>query len=207
MTEDGYEDEISDLEDLLDGIAIGEPEDNGNADEPIDEPTEEATEAADDTGNTSDLPGVDGNTYTGPQYPVTVTWEDEWDVQSATSDENGDALVLSNGTTNFNLLAGEFEPQPTDCIDQFAAIAAEFDGVDNYEVATNDEGEPQADTTAKAAWSYFAYDLDGEAYFDYIECNAAAGDFVIAIIVQIPAADLPNELPAIQTLLADIALE
>ena len=198
---------------MLAGIEIGEPESNGsngsngsNDPDPTEEPTEEPVDNGNGSGN-GELEGVDGNEYTGPQYPFSLSWDDDiWEVTQATSGRDGDLLQLTNGTTIFTISGGEFETEPADCIEQFAAESESADGVENYVVAVNDEGEEIADTTANGAWSYFAYELDGEAYFDYIECVNAPSDYVVAVVVQLPAVELASELAAIQDVLASISI-
>jgi hypothetical protein len=68
------------------------------------------------TDTTTGMAGVTGNTYVSPQFGYGLTWTDEWTVESASSEEQGDHLGMTNGTVLVDLIGEAATPDGT-CFD------------------------------------------------------------------------------------------
>ncbi len=195
---EGYEDAVPEWEGVLAGIEVGSSESSGST-----------TGSNTNSTNTSneDLPGVDGRTYTSPQYPFSLTWDRTWDATNATEDDSGTTLTLTSEISTVVILVGQFPADPVDCVDAFSGIAGDASGVTNFEIVTNEEGEPQSGGDDESAYALYSFTQGGDDYFDYLYCQpAASGDYVVAIAYTMPVASLGTEITALEELLANLEL-
>ena len=155
---------------------------------------------------------VSGNTYTSPQLPYTVTWDDTWFVVGEESTEV-DALTLTNGLTYCfvigipgpaftpeNALAGllsELRSEPA--ISDFAPLRDENDEV----IRESGIG------FVLAAFSYTFTDVDGSAYSlaRYIHVQSIVpGESVVVFVCEMLASSFESERPHFEELLSGVVV-
>lgn len=199
-TLDGYEDAVPEWEGVLAGIEIGSSGSSGGS-------SGSNTNTNSGTTSSEELPGVDGRTYTSPQFPFSLTWDRTWEATSATADDSGTTLTLVNDVSTAVILVGEFPLDPADCVDAFAGIAGDASGVTNFQIVSNENGEPQSGGDNKSAYALYSFTQGGDDYFDYLYCQPApGGDYVVAIAYQMPVASLGTEITVLEELLANFEL-
>lgn len=200
---DQYESELASYEDVIASFELGNGGGSNNND-PEPEPTEESG----NNGSGGDFEGVEGRVYTSPLYGFTLTWDREWEVLSTTSSNNNDTLTISNGTSTALLLAGAFSNDPAACVEDLSSVAGGQDGVTNYQIVTNEDGEAQTGGGADSAWALYSLTRGGDDYFNYLYCQpASSGDYVVAIIFEMPVAEFATELDGIDGILNGLEID
>lgn len=143
--------------------------------------------------------GVDGNAYESPEFSYTLEWdEDIWEVSDATADAETTFLNLVNdgGSLIINGIAGMGDAES--CLEQAVGFYSELDGVDNWELLEDEDGDPVEGSTrrrAYAAYAHTAVDDDGDEadYVNYIECRPLDDDAAILISHLTIAADYDDQ--------------
>jgi hypothetical protein len=199
-----YEDEIPVWEDLLAGISLEVAADN-------DEPTSNDEPANNDNGSNADngdLPGVQGDTYENPVYSFTLTWDSSWEPVGATNEDGVTTVTLSNGVSIANVWGGTFPQDPSNCVDELASIVEASEGITNFNAVTNDAGEPQAGGDDTYAYGLYSLTQGGDDWFDYIHCQPSPnGDYVVAIVYQMPVGEFATELTALEDFLKGLEID
>lgn len=199
---DNYDAQIADIADLLGGVEIGSGSSNTSSN------TNSNTTDNNNSSSNDELPGVKGRKYTSPQFDFTLAWDSSWEVAASTTSANGTTLTLYNGISTVLVFGGAFPADPVDCVDTLASVAADADGVSGFAIVTNNDGEPQSGSTDTFAYSIYSFTRGGTDYFDYIHCQPApSGDFVVAIIYEMPVSNVATELTALQDLLNGLTVE
>lgn len=178
-------------------------EDDEPAEEPADdEPTDEAT------GTASELEGVDGTTYTSPNFDHSVTWdEDVWEVDETSVEDGFDRVTLSStGDSSISLSATtEFDGDVTECLVQVTEFLADGDQdleITDVDLLDDEDGEPiqgEADDRAFVANEYTGtFDEDDVTFIYYIECRVLIEDEANLIVIHfvLDAEAYPDEAEA-----------
>lgn len=167
---------------------------------PTDDPTEEPTAA-------SDQEGVDGNTFTSPNFDFSVSWDpDIWTVDTTSIDRNGDQISLEARDGSL-VLQGEssFGGDLEECVATITDSAAE--GTDTVEVtdveAFDDEnGDPIEGSSRDSAYvaNFYTATFQGseEQFVYYVECRTLVegeSELVILQFVSNPD-DYPDQAAA-----------
>jgi hypothetical protein len=202
-----YEDEMPVWEELLTGISfeVDEPSNSGSSrstdeEDPTEEPS--GTNSSDD-----EFPGVNGRDYESPLYPFTVSWDRSWEVIGSTSGDGVTTLTMSNGVSIINVWGGTFPSDPEECVSALAGIVENSDGVSNFRTVNNDAGEPQGGGDGTSAYGLFSLTQSGTEWFDYIRCQPSTdGEYVVAVVYQMPIAEFDTELTALDDFLTGIEL-
>ncbi|CAA9557674.1 MAG: RecD-like DNA helicase YrrC [uncultured Thermomicrobiales bacterium] len=194
--------------------AIGTPED-GVPEETDGDATEtaeaDATETPEDEETTEggDLAGVDGNAYESPTFGYTLEWDEEiWMVESATSDDEADTLVLTgeNSLVTITAYAG-FDGDAAACVEAAQEEIAGRDGVSEVTILEDDDGVPIAEGDEEYSYAYYGYTLDdggdSEDYYEYVECSSLGdGEAVLQISQAASLRVSDQELDALEAVLA-----
>jgi hypothetical protein len=227
---EAYPDEAVLVAELLETLTIpaaeeGAEEDDGTDEEPTEvageepteepteeaeeEPTEEATEEAEEDGEAPGDAGVDGDAYTSPTFGYTLEWDGEaWQVEDATSEDDVDTLVLSNGVSTLTItgLAG-FDGDPAACRDETAADLEGQEGVESFEPAVNEDGEPIVLDEADRAGAVFVATVDGQELVFRVDCRVLVeGEAVVRIVQEVAADDFDAQIGPVQAVLGTLTL-
>jgi hypothetical protein len=204
----------------------GEDEEVGEDEEPTEEATEEATEEPEeeateeateepedeeeDEEQTPEEAGVDDDTYTSPTFGYSLEWdEDEWEVEDATSEDDVDTLVLSNGVSTLTITGLEdFDGDLADCLEETAAELEDGRDVESFEPALNADGDPiEIDDDDRVGAVYLAT-VDGDEVAYQVECRTLVEDEAVIQIVQVvPADDFDDEIAPVAEVLDTLTLE
>jgi hypothetical protein len=213
-----WDDALPVFEDLYDGIesevAQTDDDDTGDEDEddggePEPEPTRDVTidddedEDEEDNGGGAADSGIDGSEYESPTYGYTLEWDD--DVWEADPDaelveysddvfEELDRLVLRS-VDEFGSIWIEgkvaYDGDIDDCLDGEAEFLADEEGVEDFELAEDEDGEElTGETDGDGVYGVYQViyvdpdDEDEEEFelIDYVECRELVeGEAVLVI--------------------------
>ncbi len=166
-------DELIEAEAVTSTIELGR---QGNANE----------EEEEDDADFADA-GVDGNTYESPEFGYTLEWDaDIWEVSDATADSDVTFLNLINDGSSLIISGIANMGDPESCLEQAVDFYSTDEGVDDWELLEDEDGEPIEGSTrrrAYAAYSHTAENDDGDVndYVNYIECRPLEDDAAILI--------------------------
>jgi len=162
-----------------------------SGDEPSDEPTEEPTDEPTDEPSS----GIDGDTFLGPNFGLTVEWDDStWEADDESSDED-DHLVLTADDTQLDVQTITVpDGSARDCVVANADLLEE----DGFDDVTHDSEAPAPDLPDDAFGRVYRYTdsssaLDTE-FLHYFECRPIEGDTFVQIGFKAPADDYEDQL-------------
>ncbi len=160
-----------------------------------------------------DESGLDGNTFTGPNFGWSVEWdEDDWTFETEDNSGGSDFLQLSTVEEPFALaqfFAGPgFDGDPDDCVAGYEDSLAGRES--NSDVAEADEFElPETpDDGAAAIYSYVAA-LDSGDFdlVEYVSCQTVVEDEAVLVFSVTTTPNVFEDLiPVIDDLAAEITL-
>ena len=159
--------------------------------------------------------GVDGDSYESPEFGYTLEWdEDIWEVSDATASSDSSFLNLVNDGSSLIIsgIAGMGDAEG--CLEPAVAFYSEIDGVDNWELLEDDDGDQVEGSTPRRAYAAYAYtavvadgdDGDGDDYVNYIECRPLDDDAAILISHLTIAADYDDQSALRENLLDSLEL-
>ncbi len=160
--------------------------------------------------------GIEGNTYTSPQYGFTLTWdEDEWEVSSSSSDEEtGYDSIRFSGERSFIEIRSDpdYRGDPVSCRDDWADILRAAEGVEEFrplEDARGDHITEEDEDIASAAFEVTLTTETGDTFdvVDYVECRVLVpGESNLVIIHSTLLEDYDDQVEAREDLLAGLDL-
>ncbi len=170
-----------------------------------------------DTGDTGDDGnGIEGNTYTSPQYDYTLTWdEDEWEAASASSDEETgyDSIRLLGEFSIIEIRSDpDYQGDPLACREDWADILRAAEGVEEFqplEDAAGDAIADENDDTASAAYAVTLTTETGDTFnvVDYVECQVLVPrESNVVIIHSTLREDYDDQVEVREDLLAGLEL-
>jgi hypothetical protein len=219
-----WDDALPVFEDLHEGIESevvqgGDDDDTGGGDEddtggePDPEPTRDVTiededDNGDNGGGAADS-GVDGSEYESPTYGYTLEWDDEvWEADpdaelvDHTDDafEELDRLVLRS-VDEFGSIWIEgkvaYDGDIDDCLEGEAEFLADEEGVEEFELAEDEDGEElTGETDGDGVYGVYQViyvdpeDEDAEEFelIDYVECRELIEDEAVLVITFVTGA-------------------
>lgn len=147
-----------------------------------DEPTEEPTEDADD----DEADGVDGNTFTSPNFDFSLSWdEDVWTVDETNLDEDeGDQISLNTRDSFVVFQASrDFGGDVDDCLSSITGFLADGNDdlqIEDVDVLDDEDGDPIEDSSRDRAYVANLYTAtfegDEEQFVYYVECRTLVED-------------------------------
>lgn len=153
------------------------PTDEGTVRRRPDFSTGTATEAP---TTTADQEGVDGNTFTSPNFDFSISWdEDVWTVEETSIDQTNDQISLDSSDSYIVFQAGNsFGGDVDACLSAITDTLAEgTDEVEitDFEVLDDENGDPIEDSSRGSAYVanlYTAtYQGSEEQFVYYVECR------------------------------------
>jgi hypothetical protein len=175
-TEDAYEDAFDALTDILDTVSL-----DGSAAEPDETPEPEETEEPEET---PDTPSNNSGEYESPTYGYTFEYGRGWDLDSDTSEDGLDQVVL-NGPDGITLLVQGYEPPSSrhdaqDCVEGYADSYGTAVEVDVIQITDEETDEPIAGEDDFGYYGLYAYEIEGETRTLYVECGESPdGDYMV----------------------------
>jgi hypothetical protein len=167
------------------------------------------------TSTTPATAGVTGTAYRSPTYGYTLTWDPTWQVQSATSANGEDILVLTNGVSIvvFDAYAGA-GGDPATCLTATTQQLRRHAGVSQFALAQGSDGRPLQGNDAAHAYAVYTYTFTATGsngtpvgYAGYLDCRPLVpGQAVLAIVLMTPLAAFNTQIQLGQTLLAHLTL-
>lgn len=139
-----------------------------------------------------DLPGVGSDSYESPVFGFTLGWDDRtWEVVDATSDGDGDTLILTNEVSTLYISGTEgFDGDARSCSIEIGSLVADADAFETYPSESGDRG------------------LDPEDYSYLVDCRELVSDEAVLIIVHVfPADELGTELVEAEAVTQTIEIE
>ncbi|MFL5761869.1 MAG: adenylate/guanylate cyclase domain-containing protein [Thermomicrobiales bacterium] len=114
-----------------------------------------------DLPSAATMPGITGNSYTSPSYRYQWSWDSTWTVNTSTSQDGNDALVLTNGQS-FASVEGFVDPSqsPNTCLRAAAKSLATTATIHDIIVVKGTDGKPLHGTDAIGTFAVFTYTLD-----------------------------------------------
>ncbi len=226
-----YEDATEELDDLLESLTIpGESGDDEDAEPtPSDEdeedaeptpaaeedqaeptPDEDEEEDSDSTASNADL-----DTYTDPDFPFTVTWdEDVWSVADQRTVSDGHNLLNLSANGSDLTIEGwaRWDGEPTDCLNDITLNLRAIDGVENFERVSDSDLYPENEST-DGAYALYSFTLAPEGrtpvdYYGYVECRTVVeGEAVVVLTLLVPADEYEAIRPDFEPILASIEID
>lgn len=202
---------LADLRAALDLSGVGETGGDASETPEGDDATETPEDEETATTEAGDLAGVDGNAYESPEFGYTLEWDEEiWTVESATSDDDADTLVLTseNSVVTVTAYAG-FDGDAAACVEAVEDEIAGRDGVSDVTILEDDEGVPITEGDEEYSYVYYGYTLedggDREDYYESVECSSFGdGETVLQISQVAPLQDAEQEINALEDLLESL---
>ncbi len=186
-----------------------EPTSERDAEEtPIDRETPEPNETREAAG------GVDGNSYTSPNFGYTVSWDpDIWEVEDESSEDGHDQLRLGDPINTVYLSGVEgFGGDPAACLEGTSDALDDGEGVSNYRPAEDRNGNSIGAESQDRAFAQYELTLtndDGDRVriTNYVECRVLVPDEAVLAIVYIVATDeFEAQFPLVEDLLDAIEI-
>ena len=214
---DGGEDEDATPTADDDATAEAEDEDEDERETPDADasPTSDDDDATPEAGDDDASPaagdaGVEGDTYTSPTYGYELEWDgDEWEVVDATSEDDVDTLVLTDGSSEATLTGvADFEGDAQTCFEAAEDAIADREGVEDVAIAETSEGEPVifANDDGTNVYGVYTYTLDGEETAEYVDCFTLEEGESVVSLSSVFAADEDGAVQAAQDLLEGLTL-
>lgn len=121
--------------------------------------------------------GVDGNAYESPEWGYTIEWDDDiWEVRDATTSTSSNFLNLINDSSSL-IISGIADLGDVDtCMETAIEFYSTDDGVEDWDVLEDEDGDPIERSTRRRAYGAFTYtgtDDSGDDvdFVNYIECR------------------------------------
>ncbi|MEJ7763460.1 MAG: hypothetical protein WKF80_11775 [Thermomicrobiales bacterium] len=184
-------------------VPTAEPDEEATG-ESDDEPTEEPTDPGADAQE-----GVEGDTYTSPNFDYSVTWDaDVWMADETTIENGFDVVQLTAQDSTLSLTAtDDFGGDLTACLEDVTDFLADgdesvdlvIDDIDTFEDEDGEQIEGEADDRAFVANEYTGtFDGDDVSFIYYVECRTLVEDEAALIFIHfiLDAADYPDEAGA-----------
>jgi hypothetical protein len=170
---------------------------------------EQVREPADESSETPDIKlptqealgnGVDGSTYTSPNFGYSFEWDDSvWEVaeDGEYSAEMYDQLTLDSDSGRLNIYAFEdYDGDPAACLAGESEYYGTDPSIEDYEQATDDNGDPIGGETGTSAFGVYtsSYTIDESegsrgatvTLVGYIECRQLSDTAVLVIAAFAP---------------------
>ncbi|MBA2754972.1 MAG: hypothetical protein H0U40_11005 [Chloroflexia bacterium] len=201
-------DALADLRAALDLSTVGETGGDASETPEGDDATATPEDEETETPEAGDLAGVDGAAYESPTFGYTLEWDDEiWTVESATSEDDSDTLVLAseNSVVTIAAYAG-FDGDAAACVEAVEDEITDRDGVSDVTILEDDDGDPIAEGDEEYSYVYYGYTLDdgndSENLYEYVECSSFGDDETVLQISQVaPLQGSEQELDDLDDLL------
>ena len=207
---DDFNEEIGLVTDVLDTLALVGQEPEADEEPADEEPADEEEPADDEDEEEIPLPadedqeedeedaagdeGVDGNTYTSPNFGYSVEWdEDDWTPARDESERGSDFLSL-NGRRSALTIWGleDFGGDPLLCFSTFVDVLGEDTEeftVEDVEPLEDEDGEPIEGEEDDRVFGAFLFTLadteDGfeEEFVYYVECRTLVEDESVLVVI------------------------
>lgn len=158
--------------------------------------------------------GVDGTTYTSPQFGYSISWDDAvWSATGADSRDAGDTLVLEvrDAETGLFELVGlwwNVEGTPHDAEGWLDFLVARLDSPNTSDVRQAESGgKPIGGHDATSAYVVYEYRYNDTSFVEYIECREVTPGTAGLCVQFLTTRDLFNsQLPLVQDLLSTLTL-
>ncbi|MGB3327802.1 MAG: hypothetical protein WBA46_02545 [Thermomicrobiales bacterium] len=190
-----------------------------------DTPEATATETS-GSSRVSDTPpvasGVDGSTYTSPNFGYTFEWDDRtWTLSSdsevSQTDPVFDSLYLQADTGNLYIYGYDgYDGDPAACLQgESDYFQNEGKGVADWTMANNANGDPLTNEDATSAWGVFnlTYTNPDDAnanpreLTDYIECRTLVpGQSILIIFASAPRSAYNDHIDVVQAVIDTIQI-
>jgi len=195
-------------------------------DEPTKTPEDEPTAEVEPTTETTDpdTSGIDGSTYTSPNYGYTLSWDDEtWTVpdggEITDSSQGYDSLRLDgpNGLVYVYAWQG-YEGDASSCLEgESDYYETESEGVLDWEIATRANGDPITDADGES-WAWGVYNLtyqdpaddnaEPRELTDYIECRELIpGEAILIIFASAERTSYNAHIEDVQSVIDTITID
>jgi hypothetical protein len=161
----------------------GRPADD---DVPDADATEEATEEPRQTNDETGESGLNGTTFTSPNFGFSLEIPEGWEVTDELLTDGNDQVQLSNGTSLITVRGTDELPlEPTACI---GAVETETEADPAYADLTVDstaDGQPFQGADDRGAYALFTYTgEDGEEWAYFVRCEPLVADESVLVVVQ-----------------------
>lgn len=120
--------------------------------------------------------GVVGNTYESPAWGYTLEWDDDvWQVRDASARAEANVLNLINVESSL-IISGIADLGDVDaCMEQAVAFYSNDEGVEDWAVLEDEDGDPIERSTRRRAYAAYVYTVIDEGgdeieFVNYIEC-------------------------------------
>lgn len=157
--------------------------------------------------------GVEGSTYISPTYDWSITWDDNWDVVDAQSQDGYDYLELTDQLSYVYFEAyEEFDGNAQDCVAEEESDLAEQDGISDIQIGTDVAGDPLTGGDETNAYAVYTMSFTGANdiqtdLVEYNECWTLVEGEAVLEISQITVRDAYNDAaPVVQDLLRGVTL-
>jgi hypothetical protein len=184
------------------------PDDKEQVKEPAEQPSDESSETPDIKLPTQEPlgNGVDGSTYTSPNFGYSFEWDDSvWEVaeDGEYSAEMYDQLTLDSDSGRLNIYAFEdYDGDPAACLAGESEYYGTDPSIEDYEQATDDNGDPIGGETSTSAFGVYtsSYTIDESegsrsatvTLVGYIECRHLSDTAVLVIAAFAPKQSYNN---------------
>ena len=147
--------------------------------DPTEEPTEEPTETA------GGGEGVDGDTFTSPNFDFSFSWdEDVWSVGDTSIDDDREQISLEARDSNLFFQAeSTFNGDVEECLSTVTEVLSEGEAdfeIEDVDVLEDGDGDPIEDSSPDRAFvaNLYTATVDGEeqAFVYYVECRTLVED-------------------------------
>ena len=184
-----------------------------------------ATEESDQDTVSDEAPaqsGIDGTTYTSPNFGYTFDWDDrDWtvfpDSEVSQTDPPLDSLYLEADSGNLFIYGYDgYDGDPAACLQgESDYYENDSDGVSDWKPATNADGDVLSRETDEAAWGVFNLtytnpdDKNAEPMklTDYIECRTLVpGQSILIIFASAPRAQYNDHIDLVQAVIDTIEI-
>lgn len=213
-----YDDAVEELDDLLETLTLpGDfrtDEDEETPSDDVDEDTEPTPDEEEDNSD-STARGADLDTYTDPDFPYSVTWDESvWSVI--------DQRTIADGHNLLNLAAEDsdltiegwarWEGEPTDCLNDITLNLRAIDGVEDFARVSDSDLYPENES-AGGAYALYSFTLAPEGrtpidYYGYVECRTVVeGEAVVVLTLLTPADEYEEIRPDFEPILASIEID
>jgi hypothetical protein len=146
------------------------------------EPADEATEEPRETGES----GLDGTTFTSPNFGFSLEIPDGWEVTDESLAAGNDQVQLSNGTSLITVRGTDELPlEPTACVGALETEAEADPAYADLTVDATADGQPFQGADDRGAYALFTYTgEDGEERAYFVRCEPLVEDESVLVIVQ-----------------------
>ncbi|MCC6943064.1 MAG: hypothetical protein IT335_00725 [Thermomicrobiales bacterium] len=158
---------------------------------------------------TSDLPGVEGNTFTSPTFGFSQSWSDAWTVSSASSSPTLDILELESGVVQADLIGEQWDLAGGSCFDRLIQYYENEPGYSDVRGAVDNVSVVPGvwETTGILTMTQTPDSGDPITYVNYAACSVLPGQNGIASLEQfVPIGDFAAQVAIMDELRASFSL-